>query len=156
MRRFQHRKKRMAQTAMHSTLTETVRFLALSQEGAFLPQGPGKPFAGRWRASRDYQRLRDCQTQWMAYRASCCASRAVAVPIGCNHRLCPLCNAQRLEHYRGPARRMLAGMDQPYLPDDHCSERSSAHAGDFFEATRAVEAIQKSERNDEYWRSLFD
>ncbi len=54
-----------------------------------------------------------CQSEWIGFKPKCCHSSAVAVPIGCNHRLCPLCNAGRLEHYRGPAREMLERMKNP-------------------------------------------
>jgi hypothetical protein len=68
---------------------------------------------GPWSAAKDYQRVKDCQSLWIGFKADCCSSRAIAVPVGCNHRLCPLCNAARLEHYRGPAREMLAAMKYP-------------------------------------------
>jgi hypothetical protein len=67
----------------------------------------------QWSAARDYRRLGSCQREWIGYKPSCCGSKAVAVPIGCNHRLCPLCNAARLERYRAPGREMLAAMENP-------------------------------------------
>ena len=66
-----------------------------------------------WSAAKDYRRLDNCQRDWIGYKPSCCNSRAQAIPIGCGHRLCPLCNASRLQHYRAPARQMLAHMENP-------------------------------------------
>lgn len=42
---------------------------------------------------KQYSQLQRCQREFIAYRAACCgdASPAIAVPIGCNHRLCPFC-----------------------------------------------------------------
>ena len=46
---------------------------------------------------KQYFQLLNCQGEWIGYRAGCCGekTRPVAVPIGCNHRLCPLCNWHR-------------------------------------------------------------
>lgn len=76
----------------------------------------GRPKAtrqGALRASSDLRRLAQCQKEWRGFKPTCCDSPAVAVPIGCNHRLCPLCASQRLERYRGPVREMLAAMENP-------------------------------------------
>jgi hypothetical protein len=108
--------RRAAQRYLHKQLKETLRGIALRTQSDDLDaawDGQESPDKGPWRASRDYRRLDACQSQWIGFKARCCGSRAVAVPIGCNHRLCPLCNAARLEHYRGPARDMLAGMENP-------------------------------------------
>lgn len=68
-----------------------------------------------WSALKDYERVAACQTQWKGYRTSCCDGRAVAVPIGCNHRLCPLCNAHRAEHYRDRVRQLFDVIPNPQL-----------------------------------------
>jgi hypothetical protein len=51
----------------------------------------------------------------MGFRASCCDSRAIAVPVGCNHRLCPLCSAHRAEHYRARIRSLFEIVGNPQL-----------------------------------------
>ena len=68
---------------------------------------------GKWSAAKDLRRVEGCQSEWIGFAASCCNSRPVAVPIGCNHRLCALCNAARLERYRSPARQLLEVMENP-------------------------------------------
>jgi hypothetical protein len=79
-------------------------------EGAYnLPD----PETGPWSAARDYNRLFDCHSQFLGLRPQCCNGAAYAVPINCNHRLCPLCNSSRLEQYRGKAREMLDSMKNP-------------------------------------------
>lgn len=47
--------------------------------------------AVRW--EKQWSQIHNCQTEWIGYKATCCgaATRPLAVPIGCNHRLCPLC-----------------------------------------------------------------
>ena len=67
----------------------------------------------KWSAARDWRRLDSCQKEFIGFKASCCNSRAVAVPIGCDCRLCPFCNAARLQRFREPARQMLAAMENP-------------------------------------------
>jgi hypothetical protein len=105
---------------MHGILCESLRAVAVREKRAVdlayvagelhaLPEGERGP----WDAAKDYRRLMHCQSEWIGFKARCCASPALAVPIGCNHRLCPLCNAGRLEHYRGPAREMLERMVNP-------------------------------------------
>ena len=46
---------------------------------------------------KQYFQLLNCQGEWIGYRAECCTDRTqpIAMPIGCNHRLCPLCNWNR-------------------------------------------------------------
>lgn len=115
-RKSQAQQRRAAQRYMYNTLKETLRGIALREKATDLDKawdGSESPDKGPWRASRDYRRLDACQSEWIGFKATCCDSRAVAVPIGCNHRLCPLCNAARLEHYRGPARDLLAAMENP-------------------------------------------
>jgi hypothetical protein len=68
---------------------------------------------GEWSPVRDLKRVEGCQSEWIGFEPSCCNGRAVAVPIGCNHRLCALCNAARMERYRGPAKELLKVMENP-------------------------------------------
>lgn len=51
------------------------------------------------RRQKDAMRIACCQGEWIGYKATCCRD-AVAIPIGCNHRLCVLCNQKRSERYR--------------------------------------------------------
>ena len=78
-------------------------------------QAAAKMARQRWKPWKDVERVRECQTSWMGFRATCCESRGVAVPIGCNHRICPLCNAFRAEHYRGRIRSLFESVTNPQL-----------------------------------------
>ncbi len=60
-------------------------------------------------------RLGACQSQWLGFKPSCCNGRAVAVPIGCNHRLCPLCSAHRAEAYRDRVRQLFGKLRMPWF-----------------------------------------
>lgn len=64
---------------------------------------------------KQYFQLYHCQGQWIGYRASCCAEKTdlVAVPIGCNHRLCPLCNWQRSQNAQRKARQLFDRFEHP-------------------------------------------
>lgn len=56
---------------------------------------------GKWARALKWEKqcfqLLHCQGEWIGYRAECCGDKThpIAVPIGCNHRLCPLCNWNR-------------------------------------------------------------
>jgi len=58
-----------------------------------------RELGARLRWQRTYGQVKDCQKEWIAYKAECCGdnTRPVAVPIGCNHRLCPFCARRRSE-----------------------------------------------------------
>lgn len=64
---------------------------------------------------KQYFQLFHCQGQWIGYRASCCPGKTaqVAVPIGCNHRLCPLCNWQRSQNAQRKARQLFDRFEHP-------------------------------------------
>jgi len=117
-RTTKHQQRRAAQKFMHKQLMETLRGIALrAGDRADLnrpwDETENRSRKGPWSAARDFRRLDACQTLWRAFKPSCCGGRAVAIPIGCNHRLCSLCNAARLEHFRGPARELLSAMENP-------------------------------------------
>lgn len=64
----------------------------------------------RWQ--KTWIRLAGCQTQWIGYKADCCGT-SVAVPIGCNHRLCFLCNSTRLQKYRERVKTLFGRLTHP-------------------------------------------
>jgi hypothetical protein len=68
-----------------------------------------------WKPWKDFKRVQECQTTWLGFRPTCCLGRSVAVPVGCNHRLCPLCSAHRAEHYRGRIRSLFEIVHNPQL-----------------------------------------
>lgn len=61
--------------------------------------------------------LDGCQSQWVGYRAKCCGAATVpiAIPIGCNHRLCPLCCHQRSQAAQKRVRKMFDRLTHPAL-----------------------------------------
>jgi hypothetical protein len=71
--------------------------------------------SAKWKPWKDYKRVQECQTSWMGFKPVCCDSKAVAVPVGCNHRMCPLCNAHRAEHYRSRIRSLFEVVGNPQL-----------------------------------------
>ena len=66
---------------------------------------------------KEYFRLYNCQCEWIGYRADCCQGRTrpIAVPIGCNHRLCPLCAWHRAENARKRVGKMFDRMTHPAM-----------------------------------------
>ena len=114
-RKTKHVKRRAAQKYMHSQLLDTLRGIAMrAAYGQFPDEAPPKGKKVKvWSAAREFRRVDRCQSLWRAFKPRCCSGKTVAVPIGCNHRLCPLCNAARLEHYRGPMREILSAMENP-------------------------------------------
>ena len=120
--KIQERQRRAAQLFMHRQLKDNLKGIALRSASRSkdewlnglesidcVESTEKRP----WSAARDFRRLDACQTEWIGFKPGCCNSRAVAVPIGCNHRLCPLCNAARLQRYREPARQLLGAMEYP-------------------------------------------
>ncbi len=64
------------------------------------------------RRNKDHARLHNCQREWIGFKANCCQT-ALAVPIGCNHRLCFLCNSHRAEKYRKRVRTLFDRLTHP-------------------------------------------
>lgn len=64
---------------------------------------------------KQYFQLLRCQGEFIAYEASCCPERTeqIAVPIGCNHRLCPLCNSHRSENAQRRVRKQFDRINHP-------------------------------------------
>jgi plasmid rolling circle replication initiator protein Rep len=71
--------------------------------------------SAKW--EKEWLRLTQCQAEWIGYHADCCkgATRPIAVPIGCNHRLCPLCAAHRAENARKKVRKLFDRLTHPVL-----------------------------------------
>jgi hypothetical protein len=66
---------------------------------------------------KQWFKLYNCQSEWIGYRAACCGerTRAIAVPIGCNHRLCPLCAWHRSQRARVKIKSMFDRLTHPVL-----------------------------------------
>ncbi len=71
--------------------------------------------AVRW--EKQWLQLQNCQTEWIGYYADCCKgfTAPIAIPIGCNHRLCPLCCYRRSERARKRIRAMFDRLTHPAL-----------------------------------------
>jgi hypothetical protein len=92
------------QLALHRQLLSSAH--ALWQKYETEKNGPK---ARKW--FKQWEQLFNCQKQWVVYRAACCETRtaSVGVPIGCNHRLCPLCAWHRSQKAR---KRIKVGYDR--------------------------------------------
>ena len=81
----------------------------------------GQPVASKprksrvWRAAKDFERISGCQSEWVGYAPQCGQGRIVSVPVNCNHRLCPLCNASRAERYRKRVQALFSTLANPQL-----------------------------------------
>ncbi|HEX3892859.1 MAG TPA: protein rep [Terracidiphilus sp.] len=62
-----------------------------------------------------YFQLERCQREWIGYRPACCGDRSkpIAVPIGCNHRLCPLCAHHRSHKAQANIKTMFDRLTHP-------------------------------------------
>lgn len=68
-----------------------------------------KHWFGQWR------QLDNCQKEWVGFRAACCnaSTRPIAVPVHCNHRLCPLCASHRSQRARKRILQMFTRVSNP-------------------------------------------
>ena len=64
---------------------------------------------------RQYFQLLNCQGEWVGKRAACCGeqTRPIAIPIGCNHRLCPLCNWHRSQKAQVKCKSLFDRLEHP-------------------------------------------
>ena len=75
--------------------------------------------AGKWARAlcweKQYFQLLHCQGEWIGYEAKCCSHKTppIAVPIGCNHRLCPLCNSHRSDAAQKKIRQLFDRLEHP-------------------------------------------
>lgn len=100
------------QARYHSRLCSSVfnLFQTFADEG--FPES-----ASKW--SRLLTRLQNCQKEWIGYRAACgCDTEsrpALAVPIGCNVRMCPFCASHRSKNAREKIKRLFPKLKYPAL-----------------------------------------
>jgi len=71
--------------------------------------------AHRKRRLKEYERLQNCQAEWIGFAPTACCGTALAVPIGCNHRLCFLCNGARAEKGRERIRKLFDRLTHPVM-----------------------------------------
>lgn len=101
-----------AQFLLHRQLTSTVHEIwqRLRRKGE-------ERFAAAAKWEKQWLNLNNCQMQWVGYKAACCGprSRAIAVPIGCNHRLCPHCAFSRSKKARVRIKKMFDRLTHPAM-----------------------------------------
>jgi hypothetical protein len=101
---------RAEQVSLHRQLNATVHEIWQSHA-----QAGRSEEAVKW--EKQWLRLHNCQSEWIGYRAACCTAytRPVAVPIGCNHRLCPLCAWNRSSKARKRIKTLFDRLTHPVL-----------------------------------------
>jgi hypothetical protein len=87
--------------------------------------------AAKW--EKVWLQIHNCQSEWIGYRASCCGARTtpIAVPIGCNHRLCPVCAWHRSKVARVRIKTMFDRLTHPVLITLTIPNKDSIRKHDF-------------------------
>lgn len=103
--------------ALHRQLTDTYHRIWQEKELRNAENPTPENFAARAKWEKRWMRTRECQTEWVGYYADCCRgfTAPVAVPIGCNDRLCPLCCRHRAARARKRIRTMFDRLSHPAL-----------------------------------------
>lgn len=78
------------------------------------PTGPTAEWL-KW--EKAYFAISNCGKEYIGWKAACCGERtqAIAVPIGCNHRLCPMCAWRRSQTARVRVKSMFDRLKHPVL-----------------------------------------
>jgi hypothetical protein len=89
--------------------------------------------AERLKWERAFEQIRNCRTQWIGYGAACCGDKTgtIAVPIGCKHRLCPLCAWDRSKNARLRIKRLFDRLTHPVLITLTIPNKDSIRKHDF-------------------------
>ena len=71
--------------------------------------------AAKW--EKRWIQVHNCESEWVGYRATCCEDRTrpYAVPVGCGHRMCPLCAGKRVARARARGKQMSGRLNHPGL-----------------------------------------
>lgn len=82
---------------------------------------------------KKWLRLYNCRNEWVGYRADCCQSmtQPVAVPIGCNDRLCPLCAWDRSRIARKRIKTLFDKLTHPVMITLTVPNKTSIRKHDF-------------------------
>ena len=99
-----------AQEVLRNRLHSTMRKIWHVHKVAGDPTGEAK-----W--EKAWLQVENCQTQYIGYKAECCGERTrpLAVPIGCNHRLCPVCAWHRSQVARVRIKTLFDRLTHPVL-----------------------------------------
>lgn len=89
------------------------------------------PESLKW--EKKWLRLYNCRTEWVGYRADCCKSmtQPIAVPMGCNDRLCPLCAWDRSRIARKRVKNLFDRLTHPVMITLTIPNRASIRRHDF-------------------------
>jgi hypothetical protein len=95
-----------------------------------------KPFgkvAEMLKWEKAWTQLERCQTEWIGYKSACACpdSPAIAVPVGCNHRLCPLCAYHRSQRARLRIKTMFDRLSHPIFITLTIPNRKTIRKHDF-------------------------
>jgi Replication protein/Transposase zinc-binding domain len=95
---------------------------------------------------KQYFQLLKCHGEWVAYRATCCEEKTEvhAVPVGCNHRLCPLCSWHRSQNAFKRTRALFDRLTHPQFitlttPNIRAIDKGTLH--NYRKKVRALMAI---------------
>jgi len=110
------------QLALQRQLLSTVHtiwqdYAAAAKELAEMGCDPAPHLANAAKWEKQWFQIHNCQAEWIGYRADCCkeATQPTAVPIGCKHRLCPLCAWDRSRLARKRIKTMFDRLTHPVL-----------------------------------------
>lgn len=84
----------------------------------WLKENKPKGATAEWlKWERAYFAMSNCGKEYIGWKASCCSDRTrpIAVPVGCNHRLCPLCSYQRSQRGRVRIKTMHDRLTHPVM-----------------------------------------
>jgi len=99
---------------------------------------------------KQWLKLHNCQSEWIGYRADCCKGFTAprAVPIGCNHRLCPLCCYNRSQKARKRIKTMFDRLTHPAMITLTVPNTESIRKHDF---TMFRQRVRKFIKQHEAW-----
>lgn len=105
--------KRLKQAVLVGSVEKIVRSIEETLANPDLPADRLRAERSRLKLrAREHDRLAGCQSQWIAFHSECCDTN-LAVPIGCNHRLCFYCNSHRAEKNRDRVRVLFDRLTHP-------------------------------------------
>jgi len=134
---------RARQIAIHRRLNSTVHEIwqGYARDG-------NQTEALKW--EKQWLKLHNCQSEWVGYRADCCKgyTQPVAVPIGCNHRMCPLCAWHRSQKARQRIKCMYDRLTHPVLITLTIPNKQSIRKHDF---TLFRQKVKKWVAQRNYW-----
>lgn len=102
--------------------------------------------AVKW--EKRWLRVYNCRNEWIGFRADCCKSQTqpIAVPIGCNDRLCPLCAWDRARIARKRIKTLFDRLTHPAMITLTVPNKASIRKHDFELFRQRVKSFLASRR----------